>query len=193
VSSSTDKKLRVWNIETSKPEAADKLPIQGSWTAFVPDQRMDAVVVLGGDAKQQVARLWNWRSSESAAMDANLTGVHCLAFAPDGRMLIGGMQNGDIRSWNLTDIAHPPPGNTFYGHTAVVEAVVFGLDGRRFVSAGVDRTFRWWDAESAKQLRSVDAPSGTEKVLGLSFVSDGRLLAITVRASAVEILQIPPP
>jgi hypothetical protein len=35
--------------------------------------------------------------------------------------------------------------------------------------------------------------SGTEKVLGLALVSDGRLLAITVRSSDIEILQIPPP
>jgi WD40 repeat protein len=193
VSSSTDKGLRVWNIETGKPEAAVKLTIQGGWTAFVPGPNLNSVIVLSNDAKQSVARLWNWRSKESVAMSANFTGLHCLAFAPDGRKLVGGMRDGTIQSWDLADIGRPMPGKAFYGHTAFVEAVAFNPDGRRFASGGADRTFRWWDVESAKQLRSLDAPSGTEKVLDLSFVSDGRLLAITVRSSEIEILQIPQP
>jgi sugar lactone lactonase YvrE len=193
VASSKDKGLRVWNVETGEPEASLKLPIQGGWSTFVPGPKMDTVFVLGQDAKQQFARLWNWRSKESSPLSGSFTGVNCLAFAPDGRTLIAGMRDGTIRSWILSDGGLLLQGRVFEGHTRAVDAVAFTSDGRRLASAGADKTFRWWDVESARQLRFLDTPSSTERMLGLWFVSDGGLLAATVRGSEIEIWQIPRP
>ncbi len=193
VSSSTDKRLRVWNIEANKLEASVKLPNQGNWTTFVPGQKSDTVLVLEGDAKQQVASLWNWRTKESSVLTAPFTGVHYLAFAPNGRILVGGLPSGDIGSWDLGDIGRAAPSRIFEGHKSAVEAVAFSSDGTRFASAGADETFRWWESGKPQQLRSLDAPPGTQKLFGLSFVSDGRLLAVTMRAAQIEIWRIPSP
>jgi WD40 repeat protein len=193
VTSSADKTLRVWNVETRRPEATSRLPIQGVWTGFAPDPKCNLVVFLERDSKHSIAGLWNWRLKRSPAMLADSSGVHCLAFAPDGRKLVGGMDNGTIRSWDLADSDNPQHGYEFDGHIGVVESVVFQSNGRLLASAGADKTFRWWDAESANNLRSWDAPPRTESVFALSFASDGRLLVATARAAEVEIWQIPLP
>ncbi|MGA3042525.1 MAG: caspase family protein [Bryobacteraceae bacterium] len=203
VSSGSDKAVRVWNAETGQVEANLKLSSQGVWAGLSPDQNTVGIVErdlslqgtekLGGAFKHAVARLWSWRSTGTAVMLPFSAGAQCLAFAPDGRRLVGGLQSGTLRSWDISDVGHPQPGLQFDGHTQVVEFLAFSADGKLLASAGADMTFRLWNPNNAAQFRSLDAPSGTERILGLSFATDGRLLAATLRAGEIQILQVPLP
>ncbi len=186
-----DKTVRVWNLETAKVQTTLKLQGQALWAAFAPNS--DVLGVVDSESKHSVARLWNWRSQEIMALLPDSFGVRILAFSLDGRKLVGGFQSGLIRSWDLPEGERPQQGNEFEGHTGFVESLVFSPEGRLFASAGADRTFRWWDLGTAGQLRSLDTPARTEKILSLSLVADGRLLAATARAAGIEILQVPSP
>ncbi len=191
VSTGSDKAVRVWNAETGKVEASVKLSSQGVWAGLSPDQ--NTVGIVESDLKHAVARLWGWQSNGTAVLLPSSAGSHCLAFSPDGRRLVGGLQTGALRSWDISDVAHPQQGLQFDGHTQVVEFVALSSDGKLLASAGADKTFRLWNPNSATQFRSLDAPPGTERILGLSFATDGRLLAATLRAGEIQILQVPLP
>jgi hypothetical protein len=186
-----DKTVRVWNLETAKVQSTLKLQGPALWAAFAPSS--DVLGVVDSESKHSVARLWNWRSQEMMTLLPDSFGVRTLAFSLDGRKLVGGLQNGLIRSWDLPEGERPQQGNEFEGHTDFVESLVFSPEGKLFASAGADKTFRWWDLGTAGQLRSLDAPARTEKILSLSFAADGRLLAATARVAGIEILQVPSP
>jgi WD40 repeat protein len=191
VSSGLDKAVRVWNAETGKVEASLKLSSQGVWAGLSPDQ--NTVGIVESDLKHAAARLWAWRSNGTAVLLPSSVGAHCLAFSPDGRRLVGGLQTGALRSWHITDVEHPDLDLQFDGHTEMVEFLAFSADGKLLASAGADKTFRLWNPNNAVQFRSLDAPAGTVRILGLSFATDGRLLAATLRAGGIQILQVPLP
>jgi hypothetical protein len=193
VSSSTDKSVRVWNVSTGKVEAIAKLAVQATWTGFAEDPKRNLVALLGKESKRSVAGVWDWQAKKLVTIVSDSNGVHSLAISPDGRNLVGGMQDGTIRSWDISDVNQPKRGNTFEGHTGVVESAAFDSAGRWLASAGADKTFRLWDSTNAHQLRSLDAAPGTQRCLTLSFLSDGRLFTATVRASDTEVWQMPLP
>lgn len=193
VTSGTDKTLRVWNVETTALEASIKLQNHGFWTGFAPDLKMNVVATIESEKNRSVAGLWNWRSKAPPLMLSDSAGVRCLAFSPDGRKLVAGMQDGTIRSWDLSDITHPHPDNEFDGHTASVESLVFTSDGKQLMSAGEDKTFRSWDLGTASQVRSLDAPPGTGKITGMLVAPDGGLLAVFLQSSGVEVWRVPIP
>jgi WD40 repeat protein len=65
-----------------------------------------------------------------------------LAFAPDGKLLTAGLNNGSVVSW---DAAEGAARATLHGHTGPVFAVAFAPSGV-LATAGADRTVRQWDA-----------------------------------------------
>jgi len=66
-----------------------------------------------------------------------------LAFAPDGRELAVGTQNGLIDLWSLDS----PRGPRLHlpGHRGGVNALAYDPKGSHLVSAGFDRTVEVWD------------------------------------------------
>ena len=192
VSSGTDKTVRIWNLQANRVEATAKLRNEGVWSGFSPDPESKMVVVLAGDKKHPVAELWNWQSKGSPPVTlADSSGVSCLAFSRDGRKLVGGMQSGTIKLWDIADIGHPQVVNQFDGHVAIVESLLLSEDGRRLASAAADKTIRWWDSSKGSELQFLDAPPRTERIFGMSFAPDGKLLAALVRSASVEIWQVP--
>jgi WD40 repeat protein len=191
VSTGSDKAVRVWNVETGKVETNLKLSSQGVLAAMSPDQK--SVAIVESDSKHSDARLWGWRSNGTAVLLSAPAGVRCLAFSPDGRRLVGGLQTGTLESWDISDVSHPRRELQFEGHTEMAEFLAFSADGRWLASAGADKTFRLWNPNNAVQFRSLDAPPGAQRILALSFTTDGRLLAASLRAGDIQILQVPLP
>jgi WD40 repeat protein len=60
----------------------------------------------------------------------------------------------------------------FVGHEGAVNVVAFSPDGRRLVTAGVDKTPRVWDVATGRELRRLDGHNNT--VRGLAMLPDGR-------------------
>lgn len=61
------------------------------------------------------------------------------------------------------------------GHSSKVDAVVFSPDGRWIATGSFDNTIKIWDAETGRELRSLNGHTGAVRALAWS--PDGRLLA----------------
>jgi eukaryotic-like serine/threonine-protein kinase len=67
--------------------------------------------------------------------------VHCVAFAPDGQLVVSGGADGTVRLWRA---ANGEELNCLTGHEGAVRAVVATPDGHAVFSAGADGTIRRW-------------------------------------------------
>src|SRR5262249_5341166 len=95
------------------------------------------------------------------------------AFSPDGKTLLTGCADGDLRLW---DAAAGAQRRRLSGHCGALAAVAFSPDGRRLASgAHGDRAVRVWEAATGKALRVL--PVEQPDVSCVAFSPDGKLLA----------------
>lgn len=94
--------------------------------------------------------------------------VRSICISPDGQRVLSGGQDGSINLWNL---ASGEAVRTLAGHTQPVTAIAF-LSSTSAVSAGEDRTLRFWDLSGGRQTARVDSPV----VTSLAVSANGRTL-----------------
>jgi WD40 repeat protein len=99
--------------------------------------------------------------------------VMCLAFSPDGRVLVSGAGYVDsvIRIW---DVVTGSEIGRLEGHRGWVSRLEFLADGKRLVSSSADQTLRVWDLATRRSLRTL---RGHETELhGFALLPDQRTL-----------------
>jgi hypothetical protein len=143
-------------VKRALSRSSDKMPHQPlDWVARTPD-KITALLVVGDQMPNQMVTTVEVRDVKKgkALQQFKLKGktVLCGAFAPDGRSALVGRDNGFI----LLDLVKGKPGHVFEGHADVVHRLAFATDGRKALSAGNDRTLRWWDVQTGKELKRFD-------------------------------------
>jgi hypothetical protein len=112
----------------------------------------------GGDEVDTRLLIWDLAARKrKAVLGGHDHNVPCLAFAPDGKVLVSGDgvvgsddKGGVIRFW---DPATGDKLREIKAHKNVVHSVAFSPDGKRLASAGGDNVARLWDPVTAKELR----------------------------------------
>jgi WD40 repeat protein len=131
--------------------------------AFSPDGRL---IATGAED----ILLWDAATETRLARMSYRSEVWSLEFSPDGRFLLAGYQDGEMLLW---DVAERDRVTSFREHQGPVSEVAFARDGRRFATAGADRTLRVWNAAGEIELTLEGHPSRIEAV---SWTPDGQSL-----------------
>jgi len=168
VSGSTDKTVKIWDLETGEC----RLTLEGhtarvNSVAIMPDGQR----ILSG-SKDGSIRIWDaadgrvvasWKASEDA--------VCSVAVAPDGRRIItsGGDRDPTLKIW---DVASQQRLATLKGHTKAVWSAAVSHDGKWAVSGAYDCTVRIWNLETRACLATLKGH--LREVESVQITPDGR-------------------
>jgi WD40 repeat protein len=145
--------VTIWDGATHKmvfSVPGTSLPDSG--VAFSPDgERLASVGARIGE--ERMVFVWNARSGQ--VLLTLRGGTRCVSFSPDGRRLLGGIDNTQVAVWDSTT------GQlllTLRGHSGPVYSVAVSPDGTRIASGSEDGTVRVWDATPLEEPRGPSAP-----------------------------------
>jgi WD40 repeat protein len=148
VSSSRDKVLKLWDVETGQ-----KLRTffgHTDWVtsvAFSPDGQ---TILSGSDDK--TLRLWEAATGKRIrVLNGHGDFVNSVAFSPDGKTAVSGSKDGSLKLWN---VATGQEVKSLSGHTGWVLAVAFSPDGKSVLSGSDDKTLKLWDVKTGQVVRS---------------------------------------
>ncbi len=120
---------------------------------------------------------WQWLSfrlrDHAQILDGHPGGSLCLDYAPDGRLLLSGGEDGLARLWTL---ASGTTQQVFAGHRAAITAVRFGPRGQRIVTGDRHGRLCLWQVSSGERLGDVVAHMGA--VTAVRFTPDGEHIAV---------------
>jgi RNA polymerase sigma factor (sigma-70 family) len=104
--------------------------------------------------------------------------IHTCALAADGKTVALGAspQDPDAVAISLCDVTTGRVLQECRGHTNQVRSLVFSGDGRLVVSGSHDKTVRFWDTSTGKEVRRFDEP---DMVMAIALAPDGKALATT--------------
>lgn len=178
-----DSTLRVWDVATGA--LLHKLPVHTRCFAFSPDGKC-----VAGECDDGKVRLWELATREQKAEFPSIS-ARWLAFAPDGKVLVAGGQNGLV----LWDVAHHK--EVFRVPEVLARSVAFSPDGKTVaVSEGARIQLR--DAVTGRPLleqsghgESVDAVAVSPDGKLLASVSIGRALCLWDAATGKLFHQLP--
>ena len=84
-----------------------------------------------------------------ANLNADSGVVNNMAFAPDGKSLATGVDQGGVVLWDLTTMTARA---SHRGHQLEVTSVAFSPDGKRFVTASKDNDIKLWETATGKEI-----------------------------------------
>ncbi len=152
--------------------------------AFSPDGKVLATA-HGYDDRPGEVKLWDLRTGSLVATlnaPGTMEALHALAFSPDGQILagsVGSMHNFELPSVIvLWDVADRGTLRVLSGHTASVTSVAFSPDGKTLASGGGDRTVRFWDVATGREVDRFAVDEKSECPQAIAYARDGKTLAV---------------
>jgi WD40 repeat protein len=135
-------------IDTKQTQAAGELdPLKGQPSGritgllFSPDSRKLAAV-----SEDRTVKIWNVGSGQtSATLPASSQPILCMAFSLNGKCLVTGGGNGELKVWDITT-TKPTEIRANDGIGADIHCVLFRKDGMEFVSVDQKGDVRYWEA-----------------------------------------------
>ena len=122
-------------------------------------------------SSENLVRVWNAEGKEKLKLPAGIGGVSAMAFSPDGKTLVAGAYDTDLRGWSadngeLKRLITELPVSMF--------EIAFSPDGKLLAAAGVDRIVYLWDTRTWKLVRKIEGQP--EMISAMDFSPDGKLI-----------------
>jgi WD40 repeat protein len=124
--------------------------------------------------------------------------VHALAWAPDGTTLASAAgAHGESTEFKIWDVADGVEQASLWGHTGLIESVVFSPDGQMLAGSWADGTIELWDVGTHSLRSLLSRPGGhapfrsvSSEVPFLAFCSNGKTLASAGRDHKVHLWNV---
>ncbi len=141
VSASSDKTMRVWNVDGREAPIVLRGHDEAVTSAsFSPDGQQ--VVSASYD---KTVRVWNADGRGApVVLRGHDTAVRSASFSPDGQQVVSASWDKTVRVWNANGRGAPI---VLRGHDDGIMSASFSPDGQQVVSASVDKTVRVWNAD----------------------------------------------
>ncbi|MBQ0983701.1 TIR domain-containing protein [Streptomyces sp. F63] len=141
--------VRLWDTVSGKP-VGEPMDAAGDRVVFSPDGRKLAFDTLDKGGSEVLVRDLEPDGTGEVTIPYRHNAISTLAFAPDGRGLAIGTDDGRLQ---LRDPdSGEPAGPVMSGHRGGIRAVAFGAGGSRIATAGADKTIRQWDAATGSSI-----------------------------------------
>ena len=134
-------------------------------------------VALSPDGKSAadaggIVRVSDFKTGDTLNNFESGTGINSVAFSPDGRLLVTGGDDRNVRLWDLEGDRQE---RLFEGHTGVVGCVAFSGDGLEVWSASYsplgdsDGSIRLWNAQSGEETSKLDVGGESDLLTAAAF------------------------
>ncbi|MFL5348399.1 MAG: protein kinase domain-containing protein [Hyalangium sp.] len=167
-SGSSKGEIRVWDLFTGSVQELRGHDAEVLNLIFSPDGQR-----LVSGSMDHTLRIWNLATGESQRVVASGNGVQKLIMSHDGGLLISSnVKDSVVRLWD----GHTGTSRgALQGHQGDITDVALSPDGRRLVSASMDRTVRLFDLETneSRVLRGHSA-----RATGVVFLDDQHLASV---------------
>jgi WD40 repeat protein len=136
-------------------------------------------------------KLWELdNGKELSALKSHKVPVYSLAYTADGRRLLSGAYEPNLRRREATDPVNTES-NAFPGEVSggYAYGLVVAPDNRHLVTLGIDHRIIFWDLESGKRLWQW---ASSEQLASIALASDGRHLAVTLQTGVAYVIRLNP-
>jgi len=161
--------------------------------AFAPAGNVLAAVYGDGMAQLLGARTL---APVSAPFPVTASGTaESVAYSPDGETIVTGADDGSVRTWSVTDPAHPRQLADVRDTGSQVYTVAFSPDGKTVAAASTDDLTRLWNVANPADPIPDGKPLGGlhDYAIGLAFSPDGDLLAVGSADKTVRLWNVSDP
>jgi WD40 repeat protein len=169
ISSSADKTIRTWDLETRQPVRVFSGHESNVYTARIsPDEK-----VIASGSRDGTVRLWDVETGASQILqEPTQTVVREVAFNRDGTLLASGGDDGKVRIWNTKDAT------LLYafvvGASSTIRGLAFNPEGTLLACSSDDGRIRFWNTYDWTKILEIN---GHDKgIYGIVFSPNGKLL-----------------
>ena len=154
ISGSTDKTIKVWNLQTKKLLFILKgHSKEVSAVTTTPDGKY---LISGSDDK--TIKIWNLKNRKQLfTLTGHEDSINTISITPDGNYLISGSDDKTIKIWNLENREEI---FTFTGHTESINEIKVTSNGQLVISASSDKTIQVFDFKTGKVIAKFTGESG---------------------------------
>ncbi|MDY6897728.1 MAG: pentapeptide repeat-containing protein, partial [Cyanobacteriota bacterium] len=150
-SGSTDKTIKLWNIESKNKQTPRIKTLYGHTNAitsvtFHPCENN----LLASSGLDGTIRLWDIITGECRIIPGHSNWVWSLAFSPNGQTLASASFDNSIKLWDVTTGECQ---QALIGHHKEVYGISWNYDGTLLASSSADETIKIWDVNTGNCLK----------------------------------------